>query len=142
MAKPRATVTIAGIALVADVGQYKPFGDAALGVTVFDGIAATTLQDFSYRAHRQQGSLTSGGGTSPGLLARATLRALENALAAWGASQTLVDDLGNAGTIKPLTFSSGFEYAVPGAQESLWSYTLTWRWLTLTTKYGAPYTGF
>jgi hypothetical protein len=141
MADPRALVTIAGLALVADIGQYQPFGDAALGVSVFDGIDAVTIQDFGFRVARQEGSLASGGGTSPGLLSAATLYALEDLVGAWGASQSLSDSLGNAGTIKPLTFRRGFEYAVPGAQQTLYSYTLTWRWLTLTTRYGAPYTG-
>jgi hypothetical protein len=69
------------------------------------------------------------------------LAALETAVGGWGVSQTLIDSLGNEGTIKPLRFVPGWEYAVPGEQESLWSYALTWRWLTLTKRYGVPYTG-
>lgn len=142
MAKPRAMVTIGGLAFVADVGgQYQPFGEAALGITVFDGIEATTIQDFGVRAHRQQGSLSSGSGTSPGLIAQATLADLLALLEVRGAAYPLEDTLGNTGTIKPLTFSSAFEYRVPGHQEALYSFALTWRWLTLATLYGAPYTG-
>ena len=138
---PRGTVTIGGLALVADVGQYHPFTDQALGVTVFDGVEATTLQDFGWRAARQEGSLASGGGTSPGLISLATLQALRALITAWGAAQPISDSLGNAGTIKALRFSAPFEYHVPGAQGVLHSYTLTWRWLTLTSLYGAAYTG-
>lgn len=141
MPNPRATVTIAALTLVADLGQYKPFGEAALGVTVFDGIDATTIQDFGMHAHRQTGSLGPFSGTSPGLLSAAQLLALENAVSLWGAAQSLTDSLGNAGTVKVIRFARGFEYNVPGAQVTLYGYELGWRWLTLTQKYGAPYTG-
>lgn len=142
MTAPRAMVTIGGIELVADIGHYRPFGDVALGVTVFDGIDAVTVQDFGFRAERQAGSLSSGGGTSPGLISQATLAALTAALdAAWGASLTLADSVGNAGVIKPTAFAAPFEYRVPGPQQVLYSYTLAWRWLTLTTRHGVPYTG-
>lgn len=138
---PRGTVTIGGLTLVADVGQYQPFTDDALGVTVFDGVEATTIQDFGWRAARQEGTLASGTGPSPGLIALATLRALRALVAAWGAAQPLSDSLGNAGTIKALQFSAPFAYHVPGAQQVLYRYTLTWRWLTLTMRDGVPYTG-
>lgn len=138
---PRGTVTIGGIALVADVGQYRPFTDQALGVTVFDGVEATTIQDFGWRAARQQGSLASGGGTSPGLISTATLQALQALVASWGTAQALTDSLGNAGTIKALQWGPSFEYHVPGHQGTLHSYSLTWRWLTLTTLWGGAYTG-
>ena len=142
MANPRASVTLGGsVVLVADIEQYKPFSDAALGVTVFEGIEAVTVQDFGFRASRQNGSLSSGTGTSPGLLSAAALAALEALVGAWGAAQPLTDSLGNAGTVKVTAFGSGFAYGVPGAQVSLWSYTLAWRWLTLATRYGVPYTG-
>jgi hypothetical protein len=141
VAKPRAAVTLGSLELVAELGQYKPFGEAALGVTVFDGVEAVTIQDFGYRIARQRGSLSSGGGTSPGLVSGATLAALEAMLRAWGTTQALADTLGNAGTVKPIAFTRGFEYRVPGAQEVLYGYTLTWQWLTLATLYGAPYTG-
>lgn len=141
MAAPRATVTIGGLALVADIAQYRPFSEHALGVTVFDGIEATTVQDFGFRAYRQRGALSSGTGTSPGLVSKATLALLAALLDVRGAVQPISDSLGNAGTIKPLTFSSAHEYGVPGDQESLWSYATTWQWLTLTMRLGVPYTG-
>ena len=145
MTTPRSTVTFgeggSALTLVVDIGQYRPFGDVALGVTAFDGIEATTVQDFGFRADRQEGSLSSGSGTGPGLLATATLAALIALVTAEGVALALADGLGNAGTIKPLRFSHPFEYHVPGPQGALHSYSLTWRWMTLTTRYGAPYTG-
>jgi hypothetical protein len=145
MANPRGTVTIgtggAALTLVADIGQYRPFSEVALGVRVFDGVEDVTIQDFGFRAARQQGTLASGGGESPGLIATATLAALRALLTAWGASQPLTDSLGNAGTIRASDFAEGLEYHVPGAQGALHGYTLTFRWLTLTMLYGAPYTG-
>lgn len=141
MTAPRATVTIGGVVLVAQLGQYKPFGGASRGVTVFDGIEATTIQDFGFRAHRQEGSLQSGTGESPGLLSTEKLAELEALVQAWGMAQTLTDSLGNEGTIKALTFTPGWEYHVPGPQGALHSFALTWRWLTLTMRYGTPYAG-
>lgn len=141
MTAPRATVNIGGVVLVAEIGSYKPFGAAALGVTVFDGVEATTIQDFRFRAHRQEGSLASGGGTSPGLLSTAKLAELEALVTTWGAAQLLTDSLGNEGTIKALTYERGWEYHVPGVQGALHSFALTWRWLTLTMRYGAAYSG-
>jgi hypothetical protein len=141
MANPRAQVTIAGIELVADIGSYEPFADVALGVTVLDGVEATTLQDFGMRIERQEGQLVSGTGTSPGLISAATRAALDAAFAVRGAAHALSDSLGNAGTVKPFRWAPRFEYGVPGDQAALYSYTLRWRWLTLTTRNGAPYTG-
>jgi hypothetical protein len=145
MASPRGTVTLgsggAALTLVVDLDQYTPFQGGGLGVRVFDGVEATTIQDFGWRAARQEGQLSSGTGESPGLIATATLAALQALVAAWGAAQPLTDSLGNAGTIKPTSFDPRFAYAVPGDQVALHSYTLTWRWLTLTTLYGTAYTG-
>jgi hypothetical protein len=143
MANPRGSVSLGSgpLTLVVDVSSYQPFGELALGVRVFDGIEATTIQDFGFRADRQQGTLSSGGRESPGLVAAETLAALLALVTAWGVGQAFADSLGNAGTIKPIRFSHQFEYAVPGPQVSLHSYTLAWRWLTLTQLFGAPYTG-
>jgi hypothetical protein len=141
MANPRGTVTVGGVVLVAEIGQYRPFG-AALGVRVFDGVDSVTIQDWGVRADRQEGTLASGGGTSPGLIASATVAALLALIRDdWGAAHALSDFLGNAGTAKITRFEPTFEYAVPGAQVALHSYTLAWRWLTLDTLYGAAYTG-
>lgn len=147
MAIPRGTVTIGtgggAITLVADVGQYKPFGEQmALGVTEFDGIEATTIQDFGFRAARQRGALSSGGGPeSPGLISKAALAALVALIDAWGASQAFTDSLGNIGTIKAVEFGPTFEIHPAGAQNTLYSYALRWRWMTLTQRLGAAYTG-
>lgn len=141
MANPRGTVTIGALALVADIGQYRPFTDAALAVRAFDGIEAVTMQDFGFRAARQQGSLASGTGASPGLVSRAQLITLFDLVRAWGATQPITDSLGNAGTIKAMAFAHQFEYHVPGTQVVLFSYTLAFRWVTLTSLYGTPYTG-
>ena len=141
MANPRGTVTIGALELVADVGQYQPFSDAALAVRAFEGIEAVTIQDFGFRAARQQGTLSSGGGPSgTGLIAKATLVALLDLIRAWGVTQPLEDSLGNAGTIKAMGFTHQFEAHVPGTQGALFSYTLAFRWVTITSLYGAAYT--
>jgi hypothetical protein len=145
MADPRATVTIGtgggAVTLVADIEAYAPFGEDALGVTVFDGVEDVTIQDFGWRSFRQEGSLESGGGESPGLIATATVAALHALVAAPGVAQALADSLGNAGTVKFTRWTHPFAYAVPGPQVALHRYTLAWRWCTLTTFYGAAYTG-
>jgi len=143
MANPRGTVALGAgpLTLVVDVSSYQPFSEIALGVRVFDGIEATTLQDFGFRAARQEGALNSGGREGPGLVALETLATLTALVDAWGAGQPFTDSIGNAGTIKPLRFGHQFEYAVPGPQASLHSYTLAWRWLTLTQRFGAAYAG-
>lgn len=142
MAAPRATVTIGGIALVGDVALYRPFEPWPLGVTPFDGVdGALTIQDFGRRIKRASGRLSSGGAETAGLLSKATLAAVLALMQTRGATQTISDSLGNAGTIKPLTFTHAHEYGVPGSQAALFSFELTWRWLTLTTLYSASYTG-
>jgi hypothetical protein len=140
----RATVTIGGLALVADLSHYRPFGAAGewpLGVTVFDGPGSTTIQDFGRRIKRAMGRLTTGGPATAGLISRATLISLLGLMQTRGATQSLSDSLGNAGTIKPLTFGHVHEHAVPGSQGTLYSFELTWRWVACTTLYGSAYTG-
>jgi hypothetical protein len=139
----RGTVTLGGgaVTLVADVGQYQPFGDAyPLGVRDFDGIDSVTIQDFGSRIARAKGVLRSGGGQSAGLINSAQLAALLLLVTAWGAAQDISDTLGNLGTIKALSFDHAQEYTVPVASTVLFSYELRWRWVTLTTRYGAAYT--
>ena len=129
------------VTLVADIGQYRPFGDElALGVTVFDGIGATTVQDFAVRGRRQQGRISSGAGpSSAGALALDQLTALLDLLQTWGASQPLEDDMGNEGTIKATHFSHAREVG-SAAQGALFSYDLRWQWVTLTSLYGTAFT--
>jgi hypothetical protein len=145
MAGARGTVTVGTgggqVVLVTDIDQYQPFGEAyPLGVTAFAGIDSVTIQDFKSRIARATGRLTSGGGENAGLIKTSQLTALLTLLTAWGVSQPLTDSLGNAGTIKALSFTHNQAYVVPVAATVLFSYELRWHWLTLTTRYGVAYT--